>query len=554
MVASSWRRLVRPKGLLIVMAAFYAAMSGAVGTFVVWTDRIDTERALQMRTADVTQLLDEHLNRTVDAAELVVQRAADAGLANHSRATMAAILAAAPYLSNLTLVDPAGRLIVDARGAHSAGANLAERDWVRSLRTDAKAETFIGPAAYDEATRSYSFAVARRVTNSAGTLLGMAAALVDTEHFKRFYQRLDTGPETSLGIYRLDGAVLARQPFKVDDVGRNFAASTLFTTYLPQSPVGTFLGRSPHDAIERVMSYRSVPARNLVVWVGVGNEEPLAGWRLRMLRTIAWAVASVAAMLALTTILVRELARERRTSTDLVNLNRDLARSNADLEQFAYVASHDLKEPLRNIASYVQLLQRRYQGRLDPDADAFIGYTVDGVRRMQSIINELLAYSRIGTGELTLVPVQAGILVSTALAHLKGVIAEAQAAVEVKGPLPVVEADAAQLGSLFQNLIGNALKYRSEDVRAEVAIGCEDRVTQWAFYVQDNGIGIDAQYHSQIFDLFKRLHPRDSYPGTGIGLAICQRVVERHGGRIWVESEPGRGSTFWFSLPKRRGN
>jgi light-regulated signal transduction histidine kinase (bacteriophytochrome) len=263
-------------------------------------------------------------------------------------------------------------------------------------------------------------------------------------------------------------------------------------------------------------------------------------------------VLVLAAVLGLTALLLRELNREERASAELVNLNRDLERSNADLEQFAYVASHDLKEPLRNIASYVQLLQRRYQGRLDPDADAFIGYTVDGVRRMQSIINELLAYSRIGTGQLTLVPVQAGILVSTALAHLKGVIAEAQAVVEVKGPLPVVEADAAQLGSLFQNLIGNALKYRRDDARPEVVVGCEDRGDRWEFFVQDNGIGIDQQYHRQIFDLFKRLHPRDRYPGSGIGLAICQRVVERHGGRIWVESQAGKGSTFWFSLPKRR--
>ncbi|MBX9635623.1 MAG: hypothetical protein K2X44_11635 [Magnetospirillum sp.] len=537
-------------------------MSGAVGAFVVWTDRLETQYAVEMRTAEFAQLLDEHANRTLDAAELVVLRVADratdlgmmaaAGTAGN-RATIASMLSAAPYLANLYLVDPTGRLVLDARGFHPGGANLAERDWVRALRADPKAATYIGQVTFDDASRLFSFAVARRVTDSAGNFLGMVAALVDADHFKRFYQKLDMGVSPSMGIYRLDGAVLVRQPLKVDDIGRNFSSSTLFTTYLAQSPMGTFRGRSSYDAMERVTSYRTLAGRNLVVWVGIGDEAALDGWRMRMLRTVALVLASMALMAGLTAVLVRELARERRASAELSSLNRDLARSNADLEQFAYIASHDLKEPLRNIASYVQLLQRRYQGRLDPDADAFIGYTVDGVRRMQSIINELLAYSRIGTGQLTLVPVQAGILVSTALAHLKGVISEAQAVVEVKGPLPVVEADAAQLGSLFQNLIGNALKYRREDVRPEVVIGCEDRGGQWAFFVQDNGIGIDPQYHSQIFDLFKRLHPRDHYPGTGIGLAICQRVVERHGGRIWVESEAGRGSTFWFSLPKRPG-
>lgn len=274
-------------------------------------------------------------------------------------------------------------------------------------------------------------------------------------------------------------------------------------------------------------------------------------WMARSLRLAGLVLAGLGVVAALAWVMARELAQARRTAATLSALNRDLERSNTDLEQFAYIASHDLKEPLRNIASYVQLLQRRYAGRLDGDADAFIGYTVDGVRRMQAIITELLAYSRIGTGHLTLVPVQAGALVSSALASLKSVITDAQAAVEVHGQLPVVEADAALLGSLFQNLIGNGLKYRRDDVRPEITVGCRDQGAEWAFWVRDNGIGIEPEYHQQIFHLFKRLHPRDRYHGTGIGLTICQRVVERHGGRIWVESEPGKGSTFWFTLPKR---
>jgi light-regulated signal transduction histidine kinase (bacteriophytochrome) len=276
-----------------------------------------------------------------------------------------------------------------------------------------------------------------------------------------------------------------------------------------------------------------------------------AAWQARAGRTLMLVLTGFAAVVVSVAMVARELTRERREAAALIALNRDLERSNADLEQFAYIASHDLKEPLRNIASYVQLLQRRYTGRLDPDADAFIGYTVDGVRRMQAIINELLAYSRIGTGVLTLVPVQAGALVSSALTSLKSIITEAQAAVEISGQLPVVEADAPLLGSLFQNLIGNGLKYRRDEVRPEITVGCDDRGAEWAFWVRDNGIGIEPQYHEQIFHLFKRLHPRDRFHGTGIGLTICQRVVERHGGRIWVESVPGKGSTFWFTLPKR---
>ncbi|MEW5727150.1 MAG: ATP-binding protein, partial [Pseudomonadota bacterium] len=358
----------------------------------------------------------------------------------------------------------------------------------------------------------------------------------------------------ALGIHALDGATVARQPLRAEDLSPGATRDApLFAGHLDRAPVGTFREPARSGGVPRVVSYRLVEPRRLVVWVAAAAEEDVVLWRQRAVRVAVLVAAGLVVMASLTVLLVRELTRQRKAAQALEVLNQDLERSNADLEQFAYIASHDLKEPLRNIASYVQLLQRRYEGKLDPDADAFIGYTVDGVRRMQAIINELLAYSRVGTGKLVLAQIQAGAAVSTALAQLKTVIAEAQAAVEVKGPLPVVSADPPQLASLFQNLIGNGVKYRRPDVRPEVTIGAVDQGPEWAFYVADNGIGIEPQYHDQIFDLFKRLHARDRYGGTGIGLATCKRVVGRHGGRIWVESVPGQGSTFWFTLPKVPG-
>lgn len=552
--------MLGPRGLLLVMALFIAIVAVAIAAASIVADLREARAGIEDRTVEAARLLEEHTNRTLEAAELIIQRvaehAADLGMMKAAttpanRARIATLLASAPYVGNIYLVDASGRLVFDARGFHPAGSNFAERDWVKALSGDPHPGLYVGQAVFDDASRTFAFPVAQRVVDPTGAFLGTAVALVDVNYFKPFLQRLSLGPAQAFGLYRMDGVVLVRQPMRVEDIGRSFAGTVLFT-HAAQSPTGAFRSRSPYDTAARVFAYRVLPNRNLVVWAGVAEDAALEAWRMRALTVGALLALMLAATFGLIVLLLRELGREQRASAELLSLNRDLERSNSDLEQFAYIASHDLKEPLRNIASYVQLLQRRYQGRLDPDADAFIGYTVDGVRRMQSIINELLAYSRIGTGQLTLVPVQAGILVSTALAHLKGVIAEAQAVVEVKGPLPVVEADAAQLGSLFQNLIANALKYRRDDVRPEVVVGCDDRGGDWEFYVQDNGIGIDPQYHSQIFDLFKRLHPRDRYPGTGIGLAICQRVVERHGGRIWVESQAGRGSTFRFSLPKRR--
>lgn len=547
-----WRLALRPRGLLLVMAVLTALIAVAVAASWVSADLRQTRRSTDIRVAAAAQVLEQQSLRILDGAEALVRRVAERGLpAAADRQVVAALLAANPAVANVYVTDASGRLLLDARAFHPVGSNFADRDWVRALLTDPVRDSSLGQASFDDAARVYAFPVARRMVDGHGAVLGLVVALVDLDAFKRLHQSLDLGGGQALGLYGQDGTLLVRQPMKAEDVGRSFAGTPLFH-HVAGAASGTYRGRSPYDALDRVMSYRLLADRHLVAWVSVPEEAELDGWRLRAVSVLVLTGLGLVMLLALVAAIWRALIRENRESADLANLNRDLERSNADLEQFAYIASHDLKEPLRNIASYVQLLQRRYQGRLDPDADAFIGYTVDGVRRMQAIINELLAYSRIGTGQLTLVPVQAGILVSTALAHLKGVIAEAQAAVEVKGPLPVVEADAAQLGSLFQNLIANALKYHRDDVRPEVLIGCEDRGAAWEFYVRDNGIGIDPQYHRQIFDLFKRLHPRDRYPGTGIGLAICQRVVERHAGRIWVDSQTGQGSTFRFTLPKSR--
>jgi PAS domain S-box-containing protein len=232
-------------------------------------------------------------------------------------------------------------------------------------------------------------------------------------------------------------------------------------------------------------------------------------------------------------------ALERRT--------QELARANEELQLFAYVASHDLQEPLRMISSYVQLLSRRYKDKLEADAQEFISYAVDGAARMRRLIDDLLAYSRIGTQGKPLEPTDCNRIVEEVLFDLHVTIQESDAVVN-HDPLPTVMADSTQLRQLFQNLIGNALKFKGQH-QPEVHVGVERQDDQWRFSIRDNGIGIDPKFVERVFVIFQRLHGREKYPGTGIGLAVCKKIVERHGGRIWVESEPDHGSTFYFTMP-----
>ena len=225
----------------------------------------------------------------------------------------------------------------------------------------------------------------------------------------------------------------------------------------------------------------------------------------------------------------------------------ELTRSNEELEQFAYVSSHDLQEPLRMITSYLQLLQRRYQGQLDDKADKYIHFAVDGASRMQNLINDLLEYSRVTRSVREPKTTNCEFILNQALANLKLMIKDNKVTIS-HDPLPDVMADSTQLIQVFQNMILNGIKFRSEEA-PKIHIAAEKKASEWVFSVQDNGIGIDPKYSERIFEIFKRLHKREDYNGTGIGLAICKKIVERHGGRIWVESELGKGSTFYFTLP-----
>jgi two-component system sensor histidine kinase/response regulator len=243
----------------------------------------------------------------------------------------------------------------------------------------------------------------------------------------------------------------------------------------------------------------------------------------------------------------RRALREKKLREDHQQAQLELARSNRDLEQFAYVASHDLQEPLRMVATYTQLLAERYAGKLDENADKYIHYAVDGALRMQKLVQDLLAFSRVGRQETAPSSTDCNAAVQSALQNLEAAIQESGAVVK-HDQLPMAMADRSQLVQVFQNLIGNAIKFRGSGAPM-IQIRAEAKVKEWIFSVEDNGIGIAAEHAENVFIIFRRLHTRAEYSGNGIGLSICKKIIEHHGGRIWFESDPGHGSTFKFTLP-----
>ena len=246
----------------------------------------------------------------------------------------------------------------------------------------------------------------------------------------------------------------------------------------------------------------------------------------------------------------RDITERTRIASDLKKASNELLRSNAELDQFAAVASHDLQEPLRMIVSYVDLLKSKYGSLFDDQANRYMGIIADGGMRMTEMIRAILAYSQIGDESSKMSFVDSSIALGSAMANLKAKVADTQASI-VDGPLPSVTANVNQLSQLFQNLLSNAMKFRSDHRACAIQVRAVEAKDEWTFLVADNGIGMDQEGALRIFQLFQRLHARDKYPGSGIGLATCKKIVEHHSGRIWVESTPDVGSTFFFTLPKR---
>jgi PAS domain S-box-containing protein len=384
----------------------------------------------------------------------------------------------------------------------------------------------------DEGWRVFARTLGRHI----GPIIRLAAAFCslrqNEEHLSRIVQTLAEGVLIADRDGRFTLANAAAERILGLPAGEITKRTHNDPCFRARSPDGELLQSAQHPCDRAVAT--GEPVRNVEMWIDQPDgRRVFVSANASPLRDAAGEITGV--VLSLNDI------------TDYKRQQESLARSNAELKQFAYVVAHDLKEPLRTVASFTQLLAERYKGALDEKADQFISRAVSGTQRMARLIDDLLAYARAGSQAPDPQPVAAEAVFQSALANLEAAIQSSGATV-AHTPLPVVSADPSELNQLFQNLIGNALKFHS-DAPPSVEVSAERKGGEWIFSIRDNGIGIDPKHADRIFQVFERVHSHKQYSGSGIGLATCKKIVERHGGRIWVESEPGKGSTFRFVLP-----
>lgn len=447
-----------------------------------------------------------------------------------------------PMALGLRIANATGEVIAEA-GGMVPGLNVGDRDYFLRARDDSAAGLIISQPTLGRSSGKWVLIFARRLEQPGGGFAGIAYTPVPIEWFEKKFNDLEVGSNGTVvmrGDASRDFDLLARFPH-AGYVGQTKVSET-FRARIAANPGGdTYEAVAGADNVRRTFSYRPIANYPLITLVGLATEDTLGEWW----RESAKVMVLAAAFILVTTLGGVGMLRAWRT---LERRTEELARSNADLEQFAYVASHDLQTPLRNITSYAQLLSRRYRGRLDSDADEFIDYIVGGAKHMSAMIPDLLDYARVSTAPPEFVPVDLQRTVGLVLEKFAPTIAAAGADIRVEA-LPVVLGEERQIESIFQNLIENALVYRHPDRPPRIVIAATPAESGWwRIAVADNGIGIEPAYFDKVFVIFQRLEPGRFPEGTGIGLALCRRIVLRFGGVIGVESVPGQGTTFFFTL------
>ncbi|MGE4278734.1 MAG: ATP-binding protein [Magnetospirillum sp.] len=450
---------------------------------------------------------------------------------------------------NYRVIDSDGNGVLGVgRAAPEAKLNVSDRHWFQVLRQNPERDFELSEVLISRVSGKAGIVLARPLRDRQQRFTGAVIAYIDLEWLQRLIEQLNIGEQGLVTLRLREKAKLVlRRPQVVEQL--NESNTGLYALY--QSSVTRAEGEfvSAIDHLKRLYAFRNLPHFPLAVVVALNTDDYLLTWYSQALMTGVLALILTAIQVTVYRRLNGAYGDTVAMATELQRSNLNLERSNAELEEFAYISSHDLQTPLRNIASFSQLLARRYDGQLDQEGREFINFIVTNATRMSGLIQDLLAYARVSRAENAPPLIEAEDVLEQVLADLKPQISAANARVQ-HGPLPPVATSPHQLSSLFANLIENALKYHHPDRPPEITISAEPGEEGfWHFQVKDNGIGIAREHWEQIFAIFQRLHSIDAYPGNGVGLALCRRMVYRWGGTIWVESIPDQGSTFHFTAP-----
>jgi signal transduction histidine kinase len=520
-------------------------------------------RTTEQYVADLIEKIDYLLFDTVDTVEAQLR---EGGIAVPStdrfiteRQGMLGMLEA------IRVADDQGLAILGTAPSSTVPRTLTDRDYFIQQRERPGTGLYISDSHVSKVTGRWSIFLSRRINRPDGSFFGIAYAVIPLDRVEEHFARIDVGGRGGISLRDERMGILARHPDPKGAARGNGNVSPEMERFMQSgASAATFFSPRTWDGTARMVSVNKIGRFPLYIAVGMAEDDYLALWRADLHRFVALYTMFVLATLTWAFVFHRTWrqrihaeqearqtleARVVQKTASLREYAEALERSNADLEQFAYVASHDLREPLRMVSSYIGLLERRYGQLLDQDGHDFIGFAKEGAVRMDRLVQDLLEFSRVGrnTSAPTATPLRP--ILQDVLRVLDRPIAEAEANIVLPDAPPEIVCFADELFQVLQNLISNALKFRAPGRAPEIRIGVERGAGCWQFSVADNGIGIDPAYFSRIFMIFQRLHTRQQYEGTGIGLAICKKIVERHGGTIWVESAPGDGATFRFTIP-----
>jgi len=561
------------KRLVLCVGTLFVTLLLAVAAATIAIQRQQAIEEWRGNLATLSRLLAEHAHQSIKAADLVqrsiAERVAQLGVADDGalrrslgdRSTFDMLndkISGVPQIDVATIVAANGDVVNFTRSFPAPLINLSDRDYVKAHQSNYALPFFLSQPVQNRGTGRWTFYLTRKIKSPSGKMIGLTLAGIESSFFSDYYQAVNFSDFSAISLYRTDGALLARVPARDDSMGKILAEQPALKAL--REGRETIVTNEPRlvdgtDSRLRIVAVRAVPEYPLAVVVTATEDLVLAAWLHRAWLigggSVALSVVFSALMIWIIRLLDRRdeaMARLRRSEEELARDAKLLTQKNQELEQFSYVASHDLRQPLRMIGSYLGLIERRLGPDLGGEIKEFLDFALGGAKRMDRLILDLLEYSRTGKSSQR-VQVSLGQTVAEACINLTVAIREANAEVVVADNLPTVTGDPTDLARLFQNLIGNAVKYRAPDRRCKVEIDCRLQGQEWLTSIRDNGIGIALEDRERAFAIFQRLVPQGEFEGTGIGLAVCKKIVEHHGGRIWIESGPGEGATFFFTLP-----